>query len=131
MVTWVKEGDEFWLYSHLDVVWRLSWPLLPVNDIEREAGKRDKDSSKVFCSEYQKNGFAIFWNGEDCGSLNQRELDAHFHHFYFEMSIRPPNGDIEKAAEYTGLEFKGVYQTGNVNLKIINRWIAVKIMELD
>lgn len=104
---------------------------MPVNATEREAGKRDKDSSKVFCSEYQKDGFAIFRNGEDCGDLNQRELDAHFGHFYFEMLIRPANGDIEKAAEYTSLRFKEVFQTGNVNLKIINRWTAVKIMELD
>lgn len=46
--------------------------------------------------------------------------------------MRPPDGDIEKAAECTmSLGFKGTFQTGNTNLKITNIWTAGKVMGLD
>lgn len=42
-----------------------------------------------------------------------------------------PDGELEKAAEYVNLEFNGVTQLGNTNLKIANIWTAFTVMGLD
>lgn len=50
--------------------------------------------------------------------------------FTLRCRLNPPHGDIEKTAEYRSLRFKGVLQTRNINLKIINMWTAVKVTGL-
>ena len=67
--------------------------------MECEAGRRDKDASKVYCSEYQEKRLAIYWDSEDHGNLKGGGSEVHFGHVYVETLSWASNGDIEKAPE--------------------------------